>query len=162
MVYFFYTLSMSLQETIRSDMVVAMKTKDEVRLRVLRGLLSLFTQELVATKRTPRDMLSDDEVITLIKRSVKQRKEASTQFRNGGREDLSVNEEKEADILETYLPEALGKDAVKAVVEAKMAELGSDEKVEIGKLIGAVMVELKGQADGKMVKEIIEEAISSR
>lgn len=143
-------------------MVVAMKTKDEVRLRVLRGLLSLFTQELVATKRTPRDMLSDDEVITLIKRSVKQRKEASTQFRNGGREDLSVNEEKEADILETYLPEALGKDAVKAVVEAKMAELGSDEKVEIGKLIGAVMVELKGQADGKMVKEIIEEAISSR
>jgi uncharacterized protein YqeY len=147
---------MSLQQTIRNEMVSAMKAKEEVRLRVLRGLITLFTNELTATKRTPQDTLSDDEVLGLIRRSLKQRREASSQFRAGGREDLALNEDEEALVLEKYLPQMLSKDEIQKVVKAKMSEIGVVDKSGLGKLVGAVMAELKGKADGKDVKEVIE------
>lgn len=137
-------------------MVAAMKAKEETRLSVLRGLLSLFTHELTTTKRTPHDQLHDDEVIALIRRSVKQRREAATQFRAGGREDLAVTEEAEAAILETYLPTLLSYDKVAEAVATKAKSLGITDKSGMGKLIGAVMAELKGQADGKEVKAAVE------
>lgn len=141
-------------------MVSAMKAKEEVRLRVLRGLLALFTQELTATKRTPQDKLEDDEVLSLVKRSVKQRREAAEQFRAGGREDLAKNEEEEATFLVVYLPEMLGRGEIENVVKNKMEELGVSDKSGIGKLMGSVMAELKGKADGKDVKEVIESLLS--
>jgi uncharacterized protein YqeY len=147
---------MSLQEDIRADMVSAMKAREEDRLRVLRSLISLFTQELTATKRKPQDKLTDDEVLALVKRSVKQRHEAAEQFRAGGREDLAENEEKEAELLSVYMPEMASKEAIEAVVDAKMKELDITDKTGMGKLMGAVMTKLKGTADGTMVKEIIE------
>jgi uncharacterized protein YqeY len=151
---------MTLQETIRTDMVHAMKSKHEVRLSVLRGLLSMFTQELTATKRTPQDTLSDDEVLGLIRRALKQRREAAAQFRTGGREDLATSEDEEAVILEAYLPQLLAKDAIEKVVRAKMAACGVADKSGQGKLIGAVMAELKGIADGKDVKEVVESVLT--
>jgi len=147
---------MSLQQTIRENMVSAMKTKEEVSLRVLRGLITLFTMELTATKRTPQDTLSDDEVIALIRRSLKQRHEAAMQYRDGGREDLAKNEEEEAKVLEKYLPTQMNVEEIRAVVLKKKEELGILDKSSLGKLVGTVMVELKGRADGKIVKEIIE------
>jgi hypothetical protein len=134
----------------------AMKKKEEVRLRVLRSLVTMFTQELTATKRTPQDDLTDDEVLTLIKRSVKQRNEAATQFRAGNREDLAENEEIEAKILDVYLPEMMSKDAIEKIVKTKIKEMGVEDKSGMGKLMGAVMAECKGLADGKDVKEVIE------
>lgn len=150
---------MSLQQNIRADMVSAMKAKEEVRLRVLRSLMTLFTQELTATKRTPQDELSDEEVLGLIRRSVKQRVEAATQFRAGKREDLAENEETEAKVLEAYLPAMISKDEIEKVVHAKMAEMAVTDKSGMGKLMGAVMAELKGKADGKDVKEVIENTL---
>jgi uncharacterized protein len=147
---------MSLQETIRIDMKEAMMAKDELRLRVLRSLVTLFTQELTATKRTPRDELSDEEVLTLIRRSVKQRNEAATQFRAGKREDLVENEEAESKVLEAYLPQMLSKDEVLAHVEAKMKDVDVSDKSTMGKSMGMIMAELKGKADGALVKEVIE------
>lgn len=150
---------MSLQQTIREDMVSAMKAKEEVRLRVLRSLITLFTNELTATKRTPQDTLSDDEVLGLIRRSLKQRHEAASQFRTGGREDLAINEDEEAKVLETYLPVLMSKEEIEKVVTAKITELGVTDKSGLGKLIGAVMSELKGKADGKDVKEVVEKVL---
>ncbi len=167
MVYFLYQTKalakqdMSLQEKIREDMVQAMKAKEEVRLRVLRGLISLFTQELTATKRTPRDILSDSEVLALIKRSVKQRQDASEQFTAGKRDDLAQIEIEEAKILNEYLPEMMSKEAVERVVKEKMKALSITDKSDTGKLIGAVMAQLQGKADGKVVKEIIDEMFAS-
>lgn len=149
-----------LQKTIHADMVQAMKAKEELRLRVLRSLISLFTQELTATKRTPQDELSDDEVLTLIKRSVKQRREAAEQFRTGGREDLALNEEAEAEVLQVYLPAMASKEVIEKVVDDKMQEMDVQDKTGMGKLMGAVMTELKGTADGAVVKEIIEDKLS--
>jgi uncharacterized protein len=151
---------MSLQQTIREEMVSAMKAKEEVRLRVLRGLITLFTNELTATKRTPQDALTDDEVLGLIRRSLKQRHEAASQFRAGGREDLATNEEAEAVVLEKYLPVQMSKEDIEKVVIAKIAELGVTDKSGLGKLIGAVMTELKGKADGKDVKEVVEKVLT--
>src|SRR3989339_134292 len=149
---------MTLQQTVRKDMVEAMKAKEEVRLRVLRSLLTLFTLELTATKRTPQDALTDEEVLGLIRRSVKQRVEAAQQFRAGKREDLAENEEAEARVLEAYLPAMMSKEAIEKVVSAKMQEMKIVDKSSMGRLMGAVMLELKGKADGKDVKEVVEQA----
>jgi len=150
---------MSLQETIRTDMVSAMKAREELKLSVLRGLLTLFTNELTATKRTPQDKLTDDEVLTLIRRALKQRKEAGDQFRAGGRPELAEKEDAEGAILSAYLPQMMSREEVEAVVKAKIEALGAVDKSGLGKLIGSVMGELKGRADGAMVKEIVESLI---
>ena len=150
---------MSLQKKIKEDMVEAMKAKEEVRLRALRMLVALCTQELTATKRTPQDELSDEEVLGLVQRSVKQRKEAASQFRAGNREDLASKEEEEAKVFEVYLPEQLSEEEIEVVVKEKMKELAVVDKSGMGKLMGAVMKELKGKADGTVVKEVIESVL---
>jgi len=150
----------SLQEEIHEHMVSAMKNKESLKLSVLRGLLALFTQELTATKRRPDGQLTNEAVIGLIRRSVKQRHEAAAQFREGGREDLAEKENKEAEILAKYLPPVMSKDEIRTVVERKQAETGIDDKSGMGRLIGSVMVELKGKADGADVKEVVEQLLS--
>jgi hypothetical protein len=145
-----------LAQQIRGEMVSAMKAKDEVRLRVLRGLISNFTNELVAQKRKPTEELSDDDALAVIKRAVKQRLDSIEQFEKGGRQDLVANEKAELEILNAYLPEMMGKDAIRTIAEAKKAELGMTDKSKLGILVGAVMKELAGKADGKDVKEVVE------
>ena len=137
-------------------MVSAMKAREEVKLSVLRGLLTLFTNELTATRRTPQDKLTDDEVLTLIRRALKQRKEAADQFRAGGRPELAEKEEAEGTILSAYLPQMMSREEVEAIVKAKIEVLGVTDKSGLGKLIGGVMGELKCRADGAMVKEVAE------
>jgi len=134
----------------------AMKAKDELKLSVLRGMLSSFTNELVATKRTPKDKLGDDEVVAVIKRLAKQRKESILQFNAGNRPDLSKKEEDELVILEAYLPELMKKEEIEKIAIAKKNELNIEDKAKIGILMGAIMKETKGMADGKDVKEVVE------
>ena len=142
-------------------MVAAMKEKDALRLSVLRGLMTAFTNELTATKRTPQDALSDDEALAVIRRSVKQRKDAAEQYRGGGRADLAEQEESEAAVLMEYLPAQMGEDAIRAVVEAKVAALGVAGPADKGKLMGAVMAELKDKADGQTVRAVVEEVLAA-
>jgi uncharacterized protein YqeY len=145
---------------IREEMITAMKARDEVRLRVLRGLLSNFTNELVAQKRKPTDEVSDDDALTVIKRAVKQRYDSIEQFEKGGRQDLADNEKAELEILKNYLPETMSTDDIRKVAEAKKAELGITDKSKMGVLMGAVMKELAGKADGKDVKEVMDTLFS--
>ena len=135
---------------------MALLSKDSVRLSVLRGLMASFTNELVATKRKPQEELPDEEVIAVIRRSVKQRKDSSDQFRKGGREDLAAAEESELKILETFLPRMMSKEEVKKKAIEVKERLGIADKSKIGQLIGATMKELKGMADGADVKEVME------
>ncbi len=141
-------------------MVAALKVKDELRLTVLRGLLSLFTHELTVTQRTPSDALSDEEVVALIRRSVKQREDAAAQYRQGGREELATREDAEREVLRAYLPQQMSVDEVREVVLRVMAEQGVSDKSGVGKLMGAVMRELKGRADGTMVKDVVENCLA--
>jgi uncharacterized protein YqeY len=93
---------MTIQEQVRTDMVRAMKAKEEIRLSVLRGLLTMFMQELTATKRTPQDILADEEALAVIRRARKQREDAATQFRAGNRIDLAQKEDAEAIVISEY------------------------------------------------------------
>ena len=147
---------MKLHEQIHAQMVEALKAKDQVKLLVLRGLLTAFMNELVATKRKPDEKLKDDEVIAVIKRAVKQREDSIEQYTKGNRPELALVEEKEREILSTYLPETMSRDKIEAIAKAKKKELGIDDKAKMGMLMGAVMKETKGEADGKDVKEIVE------
>ena len=141
-------------------MVAAMKAKDTIKVETMRGLSAAFTNELVATKRKPTDELSDEDALTVIRREVKKRKEAAEAFDKGGRAESAEKERAEQAILETYLPAMMSDDDVVKVVEAKKTELGISEKKDMGRLMGAVMKELAGKADGDVVKKAVDKVLS--
>lgn len=149
---------MSLQQQVKDQIKEAMKAKDEVRLSVVRGLVTAMTNELVAKGKKPTDELTDDEALAVIKRASKQRQDSIAQFKAGGREDLAANEEAELKIIEEYLPAAMPRDEVKKIAEQKIAELGAD-KSKMGVLIGAIIKETGGAADGAVVKEVVGELL---
>jgi len=145
-----------IQKDIRGQISVAMKARDTVRLNTLRGLSAAFVNELVAKGKKPTEELPDEDALAVIRREVKKRKEAAEAFRTGGREESAVKEEEERAILETYLPAMMSVEDVTRIVEAKKAELGISDKKEMGRLMGAVMAELKGKADGGDVKTVVD------
>ncbi|MFA6338912.1 MAG: GatB/YqeY domain-containing protein [Candidatus Paceibacterota bacterium] len=149
---------MSLHQQIKDQMKEAMLNKDAVRLSVIRALVSGFMNELVAKGKKPQEELSDEDALMIIKRQTKQHKDSIDQFKKGGREDLVESEEAELKVLESYLPEMLGEEEIKKVVEAKKTELGVTDKSKLGIFMGAVMKEFKGKADGALVKKIVEES----
>jgi len=141
-------------------MIEAMKARDAVRLSVIRGLLSSFTNEAVAKKRRPDEELSDEEVMNVITRAVKQRKDSIEQYEKGGRPELAADEKAELDILETYLPEQMSREDVFAYVKNKVAGLSDIASAKSGQFMGSIMKDLKGKADGAIVKEAIDSLFS--
>ena len=141
---------------LKKEMQEALKARETIRLSVLRGLLSSFTNELVVKKQKPSEELDDDSVMTVIARAAKQRKDSIEQFRKGGRNDLVEAEEAELKIIEEYLPQMMSVEEIKKVAVAKKAEMGVDDKSKMGMLMGAIMKELKGKADGGDVKRVVE------
>src|SRR4029079_11019900 len=99
---------MTLHETIKKQIIDAMRAKDEVKLTTLRGLSAAFSNELIA-KGSPENFLPDESTLVLIKRSVKQHKDSIEQFEKGGRNDLVEKEKAELKILETYLPQMMSR-----------------------------------------------------
>jgi len=147
---------MSTHTDLRVTLKEAMKAKDEVRLRTVRGIMTACTNELVATGRTPQDELKDEEVIAVIKRLAKQRKESIVQYEAAGRPELAVPEKEELVVLEAYLPTLMSQDQIRPIAEAVKAEMGVEDKSKMGQLVGAVLSKLKGQADGGDVKAVVE------
>jgi uncharacterized protein YqeY len=156
--YSCYNTFMTLQSNIKAQIKEAMMAKDAVRLSVMRGLSSAFTNELVAKGRMPQDELTDEEALAVIRRAVKQRKDSIEQFTAGGREDLADNEKAELVYLEVFLPTMMAEDEVKKIVEAKKAEMAITDKKDMGKLMAEVMKDLKGKADGAVVKKAVDES----
>jgi len=146
---------MSLQTTIKESIKDAMKNKDMARLMTLRGLSSAFTNEAVNLGKGPQGELSDEEVIALITREAKRRKDSINQYTEGGRADLATDEQAELTILEEFLPTMMTADEIRPFAEAKKAEMGADSS-KIGQLVGAVMKDLKGKANGDDVKAVVE------
>ena len=149
---------MSLHQDIKAQMIEAMKAKDVTRLNVLRGLLSNFTNEAVAQKMRPDEQLSDEAALSSISRAVKQRKDSIEQFEKGGRTDLADAERAELAILETYLPTQMSREEIEAYVKAKLVDPTTPEGTRGNKnqTIGLIMKELKGKADGNIVKEAVD------
>lgn len=147
---------MSLQIDIKESLKTAMRAKDQVALDTLRGIMSAVTNELVASGKTPQDEADDALVQKVIARLVKQRKDAIGQFTAGGRADLAAAEKAQLAVLEAYLPAQMSEGDIKVIAERKKAELGITDNTKTGILVGAVMKETAGQADGIVVKKIVE------
>ena len=145
-----------LHEEIKNKIKEAMMAKDSVRLETYRGMLAAFTNELVSKNRKPNEMLTDEEAITVITRLSKQRKDSIEQFKKGNREDLVKKEQAELAILETYLPKLMEKSEVEKIARAKKEELGINDSTKKGMLMSALMKDLKGKADGTIVKEAVD------
>ena len=148
---------MSLHQTIRDQIKESMKAGDKVRLEVMRGLVTAFTNELVAQKRTPQDVLTDEEALSVISRLSKQRKDSIEQFTKGGRMDLVEEEIKQLAILSEYLPEMMGKEDIEKIAKNKKDELGLSDPSKKGLLMSSLMKDLKGKADGSMVREVVDQ-----
>lgn len=147
---------MTLHENIHNLIKESLKAGDKVRLEVMRGLSAAFTNELVATGRTPQEMLSDEQAITVITRLAKQRKDSIEQFTKGGRLDLVEEEKSQLEILSEFLPKMMEKREVEDFVKNKISEVGSIDPSKKGMFMATLMKDLKGKADGAMVKEVVD------
>ncbi len=154
---------MTLHETIKNQIKDALRAKDTIRLETLRGLNALFMNDLF-TANPSGEYLPDDKVLAIIKRSVKQRKDSIEQFTKGGREDLASKERHELTLLESFLPSMMPYEEVKIIVHQRIETLkaqGTFDPKASGKLVGMLMKELTGKADGADVKKAIEEVLKS-
>ena len=150
---------MAIHETLKKSIPNAMRARDEVKLRTLRSLVTAMTNEVVAKKRKPDELLNDYEAFVVLKRASSQRKDSIDQFIKGGRPELAEPEKLELAIIDSYLPSMMSRDDIMAVAKAKMAELGVSTKADAGKFTGALMKELKGRADGSDVKAVVDELL---
>ena len=148
---------MNLQEQIEKDFLSAYKAKEEVRVAVLRMLKTAIKNRQVELLRP----LTDEEILEVIGRQVKQRLESIEQFRQGGREAMAEREEAELAVLKAYMPTQLTPEETAAAVDAAIAETGASGPREMGKVMQAVMVRFKGRIDGKAVSELAKARLSS-
>ncbi len=147
-----------MQEQIKSAIKPAMLAKDTVRLGTLRMLIAAFTNELVTQGRPPTDPLSDEDCMKVIKRLAKQRKDSIEQFISGGRPELAEDEKKELVIIEEFLPAQIGEAEIEAKIKEKLAESPVDASGK-GKFIGMIMKELGSNADGMLVKQVVDRLV---
>ena len=146
-----------LHEQIKNNIKEAMKARDTVTLEVMRGILTAFTNELVSTGHTPQDMLEDDKALVVITRLAKQRKDSIEQFTKGNRMDLVEEEKGQLSVLEKYLPKLMEKSEVEIIAKEMKDKLGITDPTKKGMLMSSLMKDLKGKADGNIVKEVVDQ-----
>ena len=139
----------ALKDRLRSDLTVAMKARDEVRTRTLRMALTSVTKEEVAGAAA-RD-LTDDEVLAVLTREAKRRREAADAFASAGREEQAAAERAEGDILAAYLPAQLTDEEIAALVSAAIQETGAGGMAAMGAVMKAVTPQVAGRAEGARV-----------
>lgn len=147
-----------LRDRIKSDLQQAQLARDEIKVSTLRLLLSAISYADIASSG---EEISDEEIVTVIQREVKKRKEAVAGFRQGNREESAQKEEAEAKILESYLPEQLSNEELTKIIEGAINETGAKSIGDLGRVIGLVMGKVKGRADGGKVSALVKEKLGS-
>lgn len=148
---------MNLKDKINDDLKAAMKSGDKIRLETVRSIRALI---LEFEKSGSGKELNAEEEIKMLTSAAKKRKESIEQFRNAGRNELADKEEAELKIIEEYLPKQLSADEVLAEVKKIAEEVGAKTKEDFPKLMPVAAKTLKGKAEGKLVKEIVEKVLS--
>ena len=147
---------MSVKDQISSDLKEAMKARDQVRLDTLRSVLSAFTYKRVEAGHDP----TDDEQLALVQKLVKQRTDSIAEYTKGNRPELVEKETREREILQHYLPEQKSPDEVRAIVRAALAGIPAEGRNQ-GAAMKVVMPQLKGLADGNIVRQIVTEELAN-
>jgi uncharacterized protein len=150
---------MTLQEKIDSDLKEAMKAKEAERLSVLRMVKSAIMNAAIE-KHGAGGKLADAEVIAVIRKQVKQRRDSVEGFERGGRPELAEKERREMEILSSYLPQPLTAEEVASIVRAAIAETGASSKAEMGQVMKIVNEKAAGRADGRTLSEAVQKALS--
>jgi uncharacterized protein YqeY len=146
---------MTLKERIQAELKEAMKARDELKVSTLRLINSAIKNKEI-DERKP---LEDEGVLAVLSTAAKQRRESIEQYEKGGRADLADKEKTELAIIQTFMPEQLGKDEVAALVKETIAETGASGAKDMGKVMKALMPKVKGKADGKLVNELVKELL---
>ncbi|AIQ25554.1 aspartyl-tRNA amidotransferase [Paenibacillus sp. VTT E-133280] len=144
---------MNLSERLNEDMKQAMKSKDKFTLSTIRMVRSTIKYLEIDLKRT----LDDNEVLDILSREIKQRKDALQEFESAGRDELAASTKAEIEIIIKYLPEQLSEEEIKAIVQQTIQETGASSKSEMGKVMSALMPKVKGRADGKLVNQAVQQ-----
>lgn len=145
-----------LLEKIQSDLKEALRAKDVIKVSTLRFLLSTIHNKQIELQKE----LTDEDVIDVIQKQIKERKESIEAFKMGKRDDLVRKEEAELKILNNYLPQQLTQEEIKKIAEEVIKEIGATGPADFGKVMGAVMGRVKGQTEGEMVAKIVKESLS--
>ncbi|TRZ72860.1 MAG: GatB/YqeY domain-containing protein [Streptomycetaceae bacterium] len=149
---------MSIKEQLRLDLTEAIRGRDEVVSGTIRMVLSAITNEEVAGKEAR--VLSDDEVITVLSREAKKRREASEAFETAGRADKAALEKAEGEVIAKYLPAQLTADDIKLMIANAIASTGAAGPSDMGKVMGAIKPLIAGKADGSVVSTLVKEALN--
>lgn len=152
---------MSIKEKILDDLKAAMKAKNADKLRVLRSLKSKILEKEISERKGGEGTITDEQVIEVLMKAAKQRKESIEQFEEGGRDDLVQKEADELEVIENYLPEMMSDDDVREVVKNQIEKMGASGMADMGKVMGALMGRLKGKAEGSVVSRIVKEELTS-
>ena len=147
---------MTLRERLQDDTTAAMRSGDTLR----RDVLRMVQNSIYNAEKSKRITMSDDDVIGVLTREVKTRRESVDAFRKGGREDLAGKEEAEIAILTEYLPQALGEDELEALVREAIEATGASNARDLGKVMGWLSPRTRGRADGKVVSGLVAQALA--
>jgi uncharacterized protein YqeY len=152
---------MTLKDRIGEDIKTAMKAKDKVRLETVRSIKKLLLEkEVEARAATGSGDLTPEQELELLAQLAKQRRDSVEQYRKAGRDDLADQEAAELVVIEEYLPQQLSAEEVKAIVLEIIESVGATSAKDMGKVMGSAMQRLKGQADGKLVQEIVKQSLA--
>ena len=147
---------MTLRERLHDDTTAAMRSGDTLR----RDVLRMAQSAVYNVEKAKRTTLSEDEVLAVISREVKTRRESVEAFRNGGREDLAAKEEAEIAILQAYLPQQLSEDELRALVDEAVVATGATSARDLGKVMGWLSPRIRGRADGKVASGLVAQALA--
>jgi len=142
---------------IQADLIIAMKSKDKVKIRTLRSMLSKLKLKKIELKED----LSENQEIYVINKELKNRKESFTIYSDAGRNDLAKGEKEEMDIIKTYLPKELDKSKIIEIVKEVIKETGAGTMKDMGKVMKPVMEKVAGRADGKIVQTIVKKELEN-
>jgi uncharacterized protein YqeY len=158
---------MGLKEKLSEDLKDAMRAGDSVRRDTLRGVLTAVSNAEIARvnvkdETASRQGLGDEDVLDVIQRQAKQRRESIEEFRKGGRQDLVDREQAELALLEAYLPAQASRDEIAAEVRKVIEETGASGPADKGKVMPQAIARLKGRADGRAINEVVTELLAAR
>jgi uncharacterized protein len=147
---------MSLSDRLNEDMKLAMKSQDKFKLSVIRMVRAAIKNVEIDQRRT----LEEEEVLDILNREIKQRRDSLQEFEKAGRDDLAENLKAEIAVLMEYMPQQLTEEEVKAIVQQTIQEVGASSKADMGKVMGALMPKVKGRADGKLINGLVQQLLS--
>ena len=149
---------MGLKETLKSDLTEAIRSSNKVVSGTIRMVLTAITNEEVSGKEAR--VLSDEEIITVLSREAKKRREAAEEFAKAGRTDRAAEEKAEGEVIAKYLPAQLSEDDIKKLIADAVASTGAAGPADMGKVMGVIKPKIAGKADGALVSSLVKAALA--